>query len=94
VRAIKPAHRLPVSSIKGEVKEKYLACAFQPLALSRIVLAFRSMSSVRYVLLRSSFGFLSQRFSSHVRDKSVSFETNKQNGGQVPTMVLSETRGP
>ena len=50
------------------------------------------MCSVRDAVLRSAFGFLSQRFSSPLCDEPASSETNKQNGGQVPTMVLSETR--
>src|SRR5277367_5476577 len=37
---------------------------FQPTALSRIVLAFRSVISGRYAPLHSAFGFLCQRFSS------------------------------
>src|SRR5271154_7370980 len=37
---------------------------FQPTALSRIVLAFRSAISGRYAPLHSAFGFVCQRFSS------------------------------
>jgi hypothetical protein len=37
--------------------------------------------------------FFYQRFSSPVATKPSVLKPAKQNGGQVPTMVLSETRG-
>src|SRR5271169_3796114 len=67
---------------------------FQPTALSRIVLAFRSVISGRYAPLHSAFGFLCQRFSSPWRNEASRFGDHKQHGCQVPTMVLSGTRGP
>jgi len=58
-----------------------------------MVLAFRPMDSVLYTAAHGCLGFLSQRFSSCGRDEASKSETDKQNGCQVPTMVLSEARG-
>jgi hypothetical protein len=41
----------------------------------------------------SDLGFFYQRFSSPVATKLSVLKPAKQNGGQMPTMVLSETRG-
>lgn len=68
--------------------------AFQPALLSRIVLAFRFVSSGRYKHSCSALGFLCQRFSSPLRDEASRSETNKQRGCRVATMVLLGTRGP
>src|SRR5713101_2415471 len=52
------------------------------------------MSSACYARSRGGFGFLSQRFHRLFATRPVRSETNKQFGGQVPTMVLLGTRGP
>src|SRR6202167_2869281 len=55
-----------------------------------VFLAFRPMDSVRCTAKRGCLDFLCQRFSSCFVTKPVNSETYKQNGCQVPTMVLSE----
>jgi len=58
-----------------------------------MLLAFRPMDSVPYTTCQGCLEFLCQRFSSCFVMKPVNSETYKQNGCQVPTMVLSEARG-
>jgi hypothetical protein len=60
---------------------------------ARLVLTCRAMDSVCGPLCRSRWVFFYQRFSSPVATKPSVLKPAKQNGGQVPTMVLSETRG-
>ena len=60
---------------------------------ARSVLTCRAMDSVCRVRWPSDLGFLYQRFSSLVATKLSVLKPAKQNGGQVPTMVLFETRG-
>ena len=58
-----------------------------------MVLTFRSVDSVRCTAWRL-FGFsLPGVFIVMFATKPVRSETDKQNGCQVPTMVLSEARG-
>jgi hypothetical protein len=58
-----------------------------------VFLAFRPMDSVRCTADRGCLDFLCQRFSLCFVTEPVNSETYKQNGCQVPTMVLSEARG-
>src|ERR1035437_1707222 len=51
------------------------------------------MDSVRCAADHGCLDFLCQRFSSCIVTKPVNSETHKQNGCQVPTMVLSEAHG-
>src|ERR1700685_497538 len=51
------------------------------------------MNSVCYAAQFGCLDFLSLRFSSCFVTKPVNSETDKQNGCQVPTMVLSEAHG-
>ena len=51
------------------------------------------MDSARRAMWHGYLGFLSQGFHRVVATTPVSSETDKQDGGQVPTMVLFETRG-
>src|SRR5579862_1358202 len=60
---------------------------------ARAVPPCRAMGSVCRALWPSGSGFLYQRFSSPIATKPSVLRPAKQNGGQVPTMVLSETRG-
>ena len=60
---------------------------------ARLVLTCRAMGSVCRARWPSDWGFFYQRFSSPVATKPSVLKPAKQNGGQVPTMVLSETRG-
>jgi len=57
------------------------------------VLICRAIDSVCRARWPSDLGFFYQRFSSPVATKPSVLKPAKQNGGQVPTMVLSETRG-
>jgi hypothetical protein len=60
---------------------------------ARGVLTDRAMVSVCGALWSSDSGFPYQRFSLLVATKPSVLKHAKQNGGQVPTMVLSETLG-
>src|ERR1017187_694326 len=51
------------------------------------------MDSVRCTADHGCLDFLCQRFSSCIFTMPVNSETHKQNGCQVPTMVLSEAHG-
>src|SRR5271169_7127694 len=67
---------------------------FQPTALSRIVLAFRSLISGRCFIRAALLVFSASGFHQFLRDEAGRFGDHKQHGCQVPTMVLSGTRGP
>jgi hypothetical protein len=60
---------------------------------ARLVLTCRAIDSVCGLLCRSRWVFFYQRFSLPVATKPSVLKPAEQNGGQVPTMVLSETRG-
>jgi hypothetical protein len=60
---------------------------------ARSVRTYRATCSVCKAQGPSDWGFFYQRFSSTVATKPSVLKLAKQNGGQVPTMVLSETRG-
>jgi hypothetical protein len=60
---------------------------------ARSVLTCRAIDSACGPLCPSGWGFFYQRFSSPIATKPSVLKPAKQNGGQVPTMVLSETRG-
>jgi hypothetical protein len=62
--------------------------------LSRIVLAFRSVSSGRYAILAALLGFSTSGFHRLCTTKPIGSETNKQYGCQLATMVPWETRHP
>jgi Recombinase len=62
--------------------------------LSRIVLAFRSLSSGRYAILVALLGFSTSGFHRFCTTKPIRSETNKQYGCQLATMVPLGTRGP
>jgi hypothetical protein len=64
-----------------------------PCDRARSVLTRRAMDSVCRAPSPNDLGFLYQRFSSPSATKLSGLKPAKQNGGQVPTMVLSETRG-
>jgi len=94
---VQPAQsQRPISFIKGVKKNTSpvagVFLAVQPAPWSRIVLAFRSVSSGRYNI--RSFGFSTSGFHRIFATKPVCSETNKQQGCQVPTMVPLGTRGP
>ena len=87
-----------MSSIKGVKKKNTSPVAgvflVQPAPLSRFVLAFRSVSSGRYVVAVALLVFSRSRFHHFFATKPVRSETNKQYGCQVATMVPFGTRGP
>ena len=64
-----------------------------PSTRARLVLTCRAIRSVCVPPWPSGWDFFYQRFSSPVATKPSVLKPAKQNGGQVPTMVLSETRG-
>ena len=68
--------------------------AVQPTSLSRIVVAFRSGISGRRFFHAALLVFLASGFHHFGATKPVGSEIHKQHGCQVPTMVLSGTRGP
>jgi hypothetical protein len=77
-----------VCSIKVVKEKKPLLVAgsflaFQPAPLSRIVLAFRSVDSGRYIHSCSAFGFLYQRFSSLLGDEASPFRDQQSSSTVV-----------
>ena len=84
---------------KGSQEKKHFSCGrsfscVQPAPLSRFVLAFRSVSSGRYVVAVALLVFSPSGFHHFFATKPVRSETNKQYGCQVATMVPFGTRGP
>jgi hypothetical protein len=87
-----------ISSIKGVKKKQLSAAGFflavQPTSFEQdcCSLPLRDLGTLLHA--GSAFGLSCQRFSSFLRDEASLFGDHKQHGCQVPTMVLSGTRGP
>src|SRR5207247_409131 len=91
---------VPSRSIKAEVKKKHLPLRLEffllrsPLERTRSVLTCRGMSSVAGRCGPQRFGFsLPAVFIARSRRSPSVPKPAKQNGGQVATIVLFETRG-
>ena len=99
LRAVKGIYSTPDKFHKGSQEKKHFSCGrsfscVQPAPLSRFVLAFRSVSSGRYVVAVALLVFSPSGFHHFFATKPVRSETNKQYGCQVATMVPFGTRGP